>query len=353
MIGAGPAGLSAARNASRDGNEVLVFEKNEGVCSKICGEALGREALDYVDIRPSKEFIIREVKGFRITFKGKFIREAPFGNLTNAPGYVIDKRLFLNRLLNEAEKDGVKVFFNARVEMVDPKTGKIRLQNGEIIQGELILCADGSGSVARSHLDYSEYDTATCVQSKCSVPEGLNPEYLHLDIIGEGYAWAFIKEDCANIGLGLPRNSCSLEYIKTYLDKYMERLGVKSLDKIMSAPVSIGGPLKSFENGKIVAVGEAAGCVMPLSGEGNRFAIYAGSIAYKSNYRGKFMKKYGRNMEVSRKILQLVKSLNDDERIDFLKCLSDPLRVLEGKWPKIGDFLFKPKLLMKLMQRYS
>ena len=352
VVGAGPAGLSAALNASRKGNEVQVFEKNSTVCSKICGEALGREALDYVDIKPSKEFIINEVKGFRITFKGKFIREAPFGNLNNAPGYLIDKPLFLNRLLNEAEKNDAKVFFNSRVETVDPKTAKIRLQNGEILQGDLILCADGPGSVARNHLNYSEYDTAICVQSRCSVPEELNPEYLHLDIIGEGYEWTFIKKDCANIGLGLPRSSCSVASLKLHLDKYMERLGAKPLGKIMSAPVSIGGPLKSFGNGKLVVVGEAAGCVMPLSGEGNRFAIYGGSIACRSDYRVEFMKKYGRNMELSRKVLHLVQNLSDDERIDFLKCLGDPLGVLEGRRPKIGDFLSKPGLLVKLVQTY-
>jgi flavin-dependent dehydrogenase len=352
VIGAGPAGLSAALNASRDGNEALVFEKNNAACSKVCGEALAREALDYVNVKPSKKFVVSEVKGFRISFKGKFIKEAPFGNLASAPGYLIDKPLFLDVLLNEAEKDGVKVFFNARVEKVDPRTGKIGLQNGKIVQGNLIICADGLGSVARSHLDYSNYDTAIGVQRKCSLPEGLDPEYLHLDIIGEGYVWAFIKEDCANIGLGLPASSHSLESVTAYLDEYVERLGVKPLSKIMSAPVSIGGPLRCFETGKMVVAGEAAGCVMPLSGEGNRFGIYSGSIAYRANYRAEFMKKYGGNMETSRKILQLVRNLNDDERIDFLKCLNNPLEVLEGKLPKIHGFLFRPRLLMKLMHRY-
>ena len=349
VIGAGPAGLSAALNASRDGNEVLVYEKNGRVGSKICGEALAREALEYVGIKPSKEFIIREVKGFRITFKGEFIREASFGNSTNAPGYLIDKTAFLNKLLNQAENNGAKVFFNARVERVDPEAGKIRLQNGKIQKGDLIVCADGVGSLARRHFDYSKYNTALCVQSRCSMPEALDPECLHLDIIGEGYAWAFIKSDCANVGLGLPKNSCSLETLRVSLNQYMQRLGVKPLEKIKSAPVSIGGPIKSFSNGKLVVVGEAAGCVMPLSGEGNRFAIYGGSIAHSGNYKAYFMRKYGRNMEISRKIFKLVKSLTDTERIEFLKCLSDPLRVLEGRWPKISDFFSKPSLLMKLM----
>lgn len=351
VIGVGPAGLSAAINASRDGNETLVFEKNSTASSKVCGEALAREALDYVNVKPSKKFIVNEVKGFRITFKGKFIKKASFGNLTSAPGYLIDKPLFLDALLDKAEKNGAKVFFNSKVEEVDPKTGKIKLQNGEIVQGDLIICADGSGSLARRHLDYSNYEAATGVQYKCSLPEGLDPDYLHLDIIGEGYAWTFIKKEYANIGLGLPANSHSRASITAHLDKYVERLGVKPLSKIMSAPVSIGGPLKSFETGKMVVAGEAAGCVMPLSGEGNRFGIYSGGIARRPNYRAEFMKKYGANMETSRKILTLVRNLNDQERIDFLKCLDNPLEVLEGKLPKMGGFLLRPRLLMKLIYR--
>jgi flavin-dependent dehydrogenase len=351
VIGAGPAGLSAALNASREGNEALVFEKNGTVGLKVCGEALAREALDYVNVKPSKKFIVSEVKGFRISFKGKFIREASFGNLTSAPGYLIDKALFLDVLLDEAKKRGAKVFFNSRVEKVDPKTGKISLQNGEIIRGDIIICADGSGSVARSHLDYSNYETAVGVQCKCSLPESLDPEYLHLDIIGEGYVWTFIKRSCANIGLGLPRDSCSLEFITAYLNKYLETLEVKPLSRMMSAPVSIGGPLKTFGTGKMSVAGEAAGCVMPLSGEGNRFGVYGGAIAYRPNYRVEFMKKYGSNMKTSRKILGLVRRLDDDERIDFLRCLDNPLEVLEGRMPKMSGFLLRPRLLLKLLHR--
>ncbi len=350
VVGAGPAGLSCALNASREGHEVHLFEKNSALGSKVCGEALAREALDYVNLKPSKEFIVSEVKGFRITFKGEFIREASFGDLTNAPGYLIDKPAFLNALQSEAERQGAKFSFKSKVEKTDPGTGKILLENGETFKGELIVCADGLGTAARAHMDYSRYDTALGVQYRCSVPEKLDPYYLHLDIIGEGYIWTFIKRDCANIGLGLPSDSHSFEFVKAQLEKHMESLGVKPLGKAAAAPVSIGGPLKSFGTGKMVVAGEAAGCVMPLSGEGNRFSIYGGSIAYKPNYRRDMMKKYGHNLETSRKILGLVRNLSDDERISFLKCMDDPLEVLEGKRPSVARFLFKPRLLFRLIQ---
>lgn len=352
IVGAGPAGLGCALNASREGHEAYVFEKNKLVGSKVCGEALAREALEYVNIKPSKKFIIREAKGFKISFKGAFIRDARFGNLANAPGYLIDKPSFLEALLDEAKKAGAKVRFNSKVEKVDPNNGKIRLQGGEIVKADLIVCADGWASLARSHLDYSEYDTAIGVQYRCAPPAGLDPNYLYLDIFGAGYIWTFIKKDCANIGLGLPKDSSSLRFIKTTLDKHLEKSGIKPLGKVQSAPVSIGGPLTSFGTGKMVVAGEAAGCVMPLSGEGNRFAIYGGCIAYKPHYRPEFMKKYGRNMERSRRVLNLVKHLSDDERISFLNCLDNPLEVLEGKRPKMKSFIPRPNLLLKLIRSY-
>ncbi len=351
IVGAGPTGLSAALNASKEGNEVYIFEKEGELGSKVCGEALARETLDYVDLKPSKKFIAREVEGFRITFKGEFIKKARFEKSASAPGYLIDKPLFLQLLECEAKKCGAKVFFNSRVERVDPKTGKIGLRNGDIVQGDLIICADGYGSVARKHLDYTGYDTGLGVQVKCSLPEDLDPEYLHLDIIGEGYAWAFIKKDCCNIGLGLPASSCSRDFLVTYLGKYVEKLRVKPLSRIVFAPVSIGGPLKSFGVGKMVVAGEAGGCVMPLSGEGIRFGIYGGSIAHKPKSRIQFMRKYGKNMEKSHRMLKLVRNMTDQERSDFLGSLENPLEVLEGQLPKIGSLSNQARLLANVFRK--
>ncbi len=352
VIGGGPAGLSTAINAGKDGHEVIVFERSSSVCSKICGEALAKEGLDYVGIKPSSEFIAREVKGFKISFKGEFIKEALFKDLPHAPRYLIDKPLFLQTLSTEATKNGAKIFFNSRVEALDPQSGKIKVNNGQIHKGDLIVCADGIGTIAKRYMDYSGFETAICVQAKCSIPWELNPNYLYLDIIGTGYVWTFIKNNFSNIGAGLPRDRNVIQTIKRYLDKHIQKLKVKPLNGFMSSAVAIGGPLKNFNTGKLVVAGEAAGCVMPLSGEGIRFALYAGSIAYKSDYRRLFMEKYGKNMQVSKKIFQLIKKLSDKERMQFLTCLEDPVRILEGKWPKANEIMNNPKLLFKIAQKY-
>ncbi|MGA2573539.1 MAG: NAD(P)/FAD-dependent oxidoreductase [Candidatus Methanomethylicaceae archaeon] len=352
VIGAGPAGLAAALSAAKSDSEVLIFEKNSRVGMKACGEALGREGLDFVGMEPSRKFVMNEVKGFRISYKGKFIREASFMHYASSPGYVVDKPLLLEAILEKAKESGAKICFNARVREADPKTGKIKLEDGTIVQGDLIVCADGLGSIARSHLDYSNYDVATCLQYCCPLPREIDQEYLYLDIIGEGYAWVFPKKDHANIGAGLPNRSGSIKLLKNYLDRYIKNLRVEPIGRIMGAQASIGGPLKSFGIGKIVVAGEAAGCVMPLSGEGIRFGFYGGIIAHQPEYKNRFMAKYGNNMENSRKMLVAIEGLNDGERIDLLRQLEDPLKTLEGELPKIATFLHKPKLLMKLAQVY-
>lgn len=347
VVGAGPAGLSAALNASRDGNDVTVFEKYDKVGQKVCAEALAREALEYVDLKPSEEFVVNKVKGFQITFKGKFIREAAFKNLPNVPGYLIDKPRFLSMLQSKAEENGANILFKTMVTEVD-SSGKIKLENGRIMQGDLVICADGAGSLARRNLDYSDYEIAPCMQYQCVFPEGeFSSEYLHLDITGAGYLWVFPKKDHANVGAGSPQANSVNSF--AYLERFIEEHRGKIIGNPRSASVSVGGPVRNFSVVKLVVAGEAAGCVMPLSGEGNRFALYAGSIAYKPNYKQNFMQKYGKNMEISRKILKLVKELNDKERMDLLSRMKDPLKVLEGNWPELTGFLLKPRLLMKLI----
>jgi digeranylgeranylglycerophospholipid reductase len=352
IVGAGPAGLGAAVNASGDGNEVMIFERHDKVGVKVCGEALPGEALDYVGLKPSNEFVINEVNGFTISFKGEFIRGVNFKNSPYAPGYIIDKPNLLSILLSNAEANGAKVFFNSTVREVDPKSGKIRLKSGEILQGDLIICADGSMSLARKHLDYSNLEIAPCIQYKCSLPANeLDSDYLHLDIIGDGYAWVFFKgDDYANVGVGSlnPGSFDAFSYLTKFIKKHRGRI----VGKPRGAPVSLGGPIKNFNMGKLVVAGEAAGCVMPLTGEGNRFGIYGGSVSYKPDYRNEFMQKYGNRLETSRKILEFIKILNDEERIEFLKGIEDPLRVLEGNLPSLRSLVSKPGLPLKLVWKY-
>ena len=221
VVGAGPAGLSAALNASRDGNDVTVLEKHDKVGQKVCGEALAREALEYVDLEPSEEFVVKKVKGFQITFKGKFIREAAFKNLPNVPGYLIDKPRFLSMLQSKAEENGANILFKTMVTEVD-SSGKIKLENGRIMQGDLVICADGAASLARRHLDYSNYEIAPCMQYQCVFPENeFASEYLHLDITGAGYLWVFPKKDHANVGAGSPQENSinSFAYKTSFLGR--------------------------------------------------------------------------------------------------------------------------------------
>jgi flavin-dependent dehydrogenase len=333
IVGAGPAGLGAAVNASKDGNEVMIFERADKVGVKVCGEALPGEALNYVGLKPSDEFVINEVRGFNISFKGEFIREVAFKNSPHAPGYIIDKPSLLSILLSNAEAAGAKAFFNTTVREVDPKSGKIRLKSGKIVQGDLIICADGAVSLAREHLDYSNYDIAPCIQYKCRLPaHELDPNYLYLDIIGDGYAWVFFKGDYANVGAGSLNTDSSFNAF-SYLAKFIKNHNGRIV-------------------GKPVVAGEAAGCVMPLTGEGNRFSIYGGSMAYKPDYRSEFMEKYGSRLETSRKILEFIKILNDEEKIEFLKGIEDPLRVLEGNLPNLRSLVSRPRLPLKMIWKY-
>jgi hypothetical protein len=65
------------------------------------------------------------------------------------------------------------------------------------------------------------------------------------------------------------------------------------------------------------------------------------------------MDKYGHNMENSRVMLAVIKRISDEDRVELLKTIDDPIKMLEGEWPKIASFIRKPKLLKKLVQVYA
>jgi flavin-dependent dehydrogenase len=98
--------------------------------------------------------------------------------------------------------------------------------------------------------------------------------------------------------------------------------------------------------------------VMPISGEGIRFALYAGKICYKDDYEKLFSEKYGKNLKEGKKILDLWLSLNQDEQKELLKSLNPkilPRIFLEGyrpNWMEALKLVVKPNILKKTIKHF-
>ena len=94
IVGAGPAGLMAARKAGEKNVRVLLVEKQAMLGVKACGEAVSTRTITDAEIQPSQKFISNKVRGAFIYAPDEKKRVEIFSEELGQ-GYILEKPAFL------------------------------------------------------------------------------------------------------------------------------------------------------------------------------------------------------------------------------------------------------------------
>ncbi len=341
VAGAGPAGLSCAYWSAKEGIEVTVFEKEEELGEKPCGELIPEETLDYTPFNAGSSWILNRIERGKLYYKYEYVKELIAPSLK---GYTIDKRAFLEDLLEEAEALG------AQVRMGE----KLTTRKAEKMGYDLLVDATGyHRSLAKSWgLTYGDQKLASTMQGYCH--GDIDRHATNLNLSDFGYAWAFPRGEIVNFGAGGFFDRRDLE--KCYREG-LEFFDLKTAEG--QAPRRtldlVGGPVGRLRIGRCVVVGEAAGAIMSTTGEGIRFALWSGSICFRENYEQLFWKGYGDRLRMSGKLLRMALTLDDEKRLQLLKLGSNRLHaaLLDGVKPGLRDLVAVPWLLPHLSRFWA
>jgi len=306
VVGAGTGGTTAARFAAKNGLKVCLIDrkKREEIGDKICGDAVGAEIFDFLDINPPKgEELSCHIKGVKL-FSPNLKKCITMIDPKQA-GFIVNRLEFGQRLLNEALDAGVHQFLdNTMVLDLLYKdnfvTGvKIKLKGGEKIELQCKIVIDASGfySPLRKNIkssiierEISKNDAILCYREIVDFdPKDLkviDPEYVSIILDQEkapgGYIWYFPKNDhSVNIGLGV-----YMDYGGKVKDLYQKNVFENYITISDFKMVSSGGgvapvrrPLWSCADNGIIFVGDAACHVNPLHGGGIDPSMRAGYYA--------------------------------------------------------------------------
>jgi len=339
IIGAGPAGANCAYWAAKEGHEVFLFEKENYLAKKPCGEAIFNEAFEYTPIKPEgSSWALNYISRVEVYLDNKLILEADTKPLD---GYVVNKRAFLEEIVKEAIDEGAKFFhdkFNDKEDF------------------DLIIDAAGYTSTIarRAGFPYDGFKLSPALRGygkTCKIRD----DTLYFQVYDFGYAWIFpYGKNYCNFGIGGHINS--REILMKNLYKFLKIFDVEITSKIEGAGFPSRGPLKSFCKDKIRVAGDTAGMVMPISGEGIRFALFAGKICFKENYEELFNAKYGDKLRTGKKILDIWLSITLEDIKDLIKSL-DPMVLakvfLNAEKPNILEglkLMKKPRLFSKTIK---
>jgi len=303
VVGAGPSGSAAAAWAARAGLGVLVVDAREFPRDKACGDGLTPRAM--VELR---RLGLGDWLDGRITHHG--LRLAGFGNEVEIPwpgpsfppvSSAIPRTELDDRVRKVAGDSGAGMLLGSKaVDVQRDSAGRVSevvLADGRRVACRWLIVADGARSTLGRVLGrqwHQETVYGVAARAYLRSPRSSEPwisSDLELRSTGgevlPGYGWIFpLGNGEVNLGVGAlatakrPADVALRPLIRHYTDLKRAAWGFEGEPRaVASALLPMGGAVSGVAGPNWMLVGDAAGCVNPLNGEGIDYGLETGRLA--------------------------------------------------------------------------
>jgi flavin-dependent dehydrogenase len=283
VLGGGPAGAFAAERLATSGFEVQLFDEKLA-WEKPCGGGLTHKAYTrypfLLENDTPKRFITSMTIGARKAGTVSFQLDDPL---------LIYSRIDLNRLLLErAARAGARVERTRVLEMTRLESAwKLRTQNGDIETDFCVVATGARNPLRNAGTQLTARDTMWALGYY--VPgerAGIDIQFL---APLEGYIWVFPR--CSHLSVGICGKGEAASRLRARLERYMEERrisadGAKFYAHLLPSLDAGSWRMNRVSGDGWLAVGDAAGLVDPITGEGLYYALRSADLAAEALING-------------------------------------------------------------------
>jgi flavin-dependent dehydrogenase len=340
IVGAGPAGCSAARFLSPK-YDVLMIDRLKFPRKKPCGGLLVEESQEFIkkfyQVLPKDIFSKPKYLGLKMIDWDNNLEKDFKRNLWN-----VSREKFDNWLLKQTpkgvcffsetnfshfkkEKESVKVFLEKDNKRISVSTRYLIFANGVFSKSERARL------LSKNHIKYYIAVQHWMKYNAKSKKTGKNTWFIYDSEITDFYSWLIPKGGRVIVGSALPDNEKKIDNkMKILRNKLEEKIGLNLNSKVFKKEayfLSKPDSEKSifFGDDKIIFIGEAAGLISPSTSEGISFALRSGyncAKAINENFDDavSLYKKLSKNLikEIKEKTKKSNILFNSKERKNFL-----------------------------------
>jgi geranylgeranyl diphosphate/geranylgeranyl-bacteriochlorophyllide a reductase len=276
VLGGGPAGAFAAERLSRAGLKTILFDEKLA-WEKPCGGGLTYKAYS------EYPFLLDN------PFPRKVVRQTVIGapksgeaTMNLSRPVVVYSRLHLNRMLLErAERAGAAIE-QTRVLGIERRDRGWRLKTRHgVAEADYCIVATGARNPLREvGTEWSAADTMSALGYYVPASQ----ERIDIQFLPrlEGYIWVFPR--CGHLSVGICGKGEPAQRLRTRLEAYMDERGIDRKNAafyshMLPSLESCGWRKNRVSGNGWLAVGDAAGMVDPITGEGIYYAMRSGDLA--------------------------------------------------------------------------
>lgn len=293
VVGAGPAGSSAARTASQQGLKTLLLEKERMPRNKLCGGGVTPKVLKLFDFNLPSELIEFSAKSTRTHVGDDCFSFETSRTLV----YMTSRTEFDMFLAEKAVEAGAELRDATRVDRVEQAGSYVSVKTGSgALQSRVVIGADGMGGpVARTGGFYERWmpnQVAYAMESEVPVGEHGAQDFagpksffdIYFGVSPAGYGWVFPKDDHLTVGVGCRLSN--LREAQELFDGFVRRipeLAGRDIPKAQAHLIPLGGTARvPLARDRTLLAGDCAGFAEPLLGEGIYFSILGAQIAART-----------------------------------------------------------------------
>jgi len=281
VIGAGPAGLTAARALAARGHDVVVLEEHAGIGVPVhCTGVLGVDAFTEFDL--PRESILGTAHTARfVAADGSSVSV----DAERVEAAVVDRALFDQGLAASSRRAGAELRSGARVRAIAVGAAGVTIgvEGGDRVEARACIIACGANYRFNRQLGLGV--PRTFVQSaQLEQPlDGLDRVEVHLgrEVAPGGFAWLvpLERDGRPHARLGLMCDTRALARFRQFAARMRERFGAAGDWPDPRLKVLPLGPVSRTYGTRLLAVGDAAGLVKPTTGGGIYYSLISGRIA--------------------------------------------------------------------------
>jgi geranylgeranyl reductase family protein len=301
IVGAGPAGSAAATFLARQGIRVTLLERHRFPRDKVCGDGLTPRSLWMLDRLGLNNLCVERgapIHRVYLASPGGHTLIAPLpAHIFGGRAGVVTRELLDEALVRHAQAAGAELVEQAVVEKVhiSAQGAKVRLADGREFSGDIVLGCDGAPSVVRQALgapSFPDEHSAFAVRVYYENLQLTHPDAYAIFWEQEllpAYGWVFpLPGGRANVGIGLrtdhmrARNEKLPALLEQFCSMPRAREQLKGGTRIGRAKghhLPMGAFVAPIAFDRALLLGDAAGFINPLTGEGIEFAMESGEIA--------------------------------------------------------------------------